>query len=189
MRFLDLLRCLRRCHDGAHDLVIAGASAQIAGERETDLVLSEIGFLLQERRGRHDKAGCTKTTLQRPMLDECLLHGMKFAICRDPFHRGDLGTVCFNGEDQTRVRSGAVKMDCTTAAITVAAALFGAHEAEPVTQHIKQGLAGIDNDAVLFAVHFDIDFTFHAVVPLTACARAHAWSRLLRVNTLISSMR
>ena len=107
------------------------------------------------------------------MLDECLLHGMKFAICRDPFHRGDLGPICLNGEDQARVRSGAVKMDCTTAAITIAAALFGAHEAEPITQNVKQGLARIDNNAVLFAVHFDIDFTFHAIAPLPATIGPH----------------
>ena len=63
----------RRCHHGAHDLVVAGAAAEVARQPEPDLLLGRICFLVQQRLRGDDEPGRADAALQRRALEKCLL--------------------------------------------------------------------------------------------------------------------
>ena len=58
----------------AHDLVVAGAAAQVARQPVADFLLAGVGVALQERLGRDHHAGRADTALQAGVLQQLLLH-------------------------------------------------------------------------------------------------------------------
>src|SRR5690242_18092198 len=66
-----------RIHHGAHDLVIAGAAAEVARERETHLGLGRLGIVVEQRLGGDQEARGADAALQSGVLDELLLQGMQ----------------------------------------------------------------------------------------------------------------
>src|SRR6185295_18714112 len=59
--------------NGLHDVLVAGAAAEIAGDAEPDLVLARVRILLQQAVGPHDHAGRAIAALQPMHLAETLL--------------------------------------------------------------------------------------------------------------------
>ena len=78
------------------------------------------------------------------MLDERLLHRVELAVDRDPFYRGDLGPICYDGKDKARVHNRPVQSHRTTPTVPVATALLGTHEPQTVAQSVQQGFARPD---------------------------------------------
>ena len=60
-----------------HDLVVAGAPAQVAGQPVADLGVGRIRVLLEQRLAGHDEAGRADPALQRGVLQELLLQRME----------------------------------------------------------------------------------------------------------------
>ena len=67
-------RCLL---DRRHDLVVAGAAAEVAREGCPDLVGGRAWFLLQQLGSRHDESGDAEAALDRTLFEEGLLEGMQ----------------------------------------------------------------------------------------------------------------
>src|SRR5262249_32567955 len=63
----------RRVEHGAHDLVVAGAAAGIAGEPIARLFLGRVFVLVEERLRGDDEARRAEAALQRGVLEEFLL--------------------------------------------------------------------------------------------------------------------
>src|SRR6202011_3206656 len=64
--------------DRFHDVVVAGASADVAFELFPDGALVElVAEALHHVDRRHDHAGCAEAALQPVILAKCLLHGMQ----------------------------------------------------------------------------------------------------------------
>src|SRR6185503_5897423 len=62
---------------GAHDLVVAGAAAQIAGQPVAHLRLGGLRVLLQQRPGGDQEARCADAALERGVVEELALQGMQ----------------------------------------------------------------------------------------------------------------
>src|SRR5215471_8792370 len=68
--------------DGADDLVVAGAPAEVAGEPVARLGLGRIRIAVEQRLGGDQKPRCAEPALQRRMLQEFLLQRMQvMTVC------------------------------------------------------------------------------------------------------------
>ena len=85
--------------DRHDDLVVAGASAEIARESGSDLFLRRVWVTLEQRRGRDDEAGGAETALESAVFDEGLLNGVQLALRGDALDGGDLVAAHFGGKD------------------------------------------------------------------------------------------
>src|SRR5262245_50102510 len=71
---------LRRVLDGVDDVLIAGATAEVAINARSDLLLRGMRVLLQQVDGGHDHPGSTVATLEAVLFPETFLQGMKLAL-------------------------------------------------------------------------------------------------------------
>ena len=67
----------------AHDLVVTGAAAEIAGQPEANLGLGRIGVALEQRLGRDQEARRADAALQGGMLEELALQRMQLVAVGD----------------------------------------------------------------------------------------------------------
>src|ERR1700758_2955927 len=56
-----------------HDVLVAGAAAEVAGQRPADVLLGGVRVLVQQGLGRHHHAGRAEPALQAVLLAEALL--------------------------------------------------------------------------------------------------------------------
>src|SRR5881397_2559315 len=89
---------LRGAPHGAHDVLVAGASAQVALEALADLLVAGVRILPEQVRCRDDHPRRAVPALQRVLLVEGTLERMQ-ATVRQALDRGDLGTVRLYGQD------------------------------------------------------------------------------------------
>src|SRR4030095_5529787 len=76
-RRLGLL--LGRPADGAHDVLVAGAAAEVALDRIPDLGLGRIGVVIEQPAGGHEHARGAEPALQAMALHEALLERVELA--------------------------------------------------------------------------------------------------------------
>ncbi len=69
--------CARGQPHGVEDLRVAGAAAEVAGERLADLVVRRVRAAPQQIGRRDDEPGRAEAALHRACVDECLLHRMQ----------------------------------------------------------------------------------------------------------------
>src|SRR5262245_942162 len=80
---------LRRGVDGFAHLLEGAAPADVR-DRRVDVGVGGLGFVLEERRGRHDHAGLTVAALRDLVIDPRLLHLVQDAVDSEALDRGDL---------------------------------------------------------------------------------------------------
>src|SRR5687768_1477996 len=115
---LFVLRVLPRARQyGAHDLLIAGAAAQIAIDSTTDISIGWPLVLKQERLTRQDHARRAIAALKSVFLDEGLLQRVKLTAGDKPFDGGDgsVGDQCC--ENRAGMRRLSIDSDGTGSAI------------------------------------------------------------------------
>ncbi len=153
---------LGRRLNGADDLVVAGAAAEIAGELETDLVLAGIGVLVEQGLSRHQKARRANAALERGPFEEALLERVQVPWLGEAFDRLDPCSLGFNRQDNAAIDRDAAEHDRTGAAVAVVAAFFGAGEAQGLAEDFQQALPRLAEKLGGFAVDSrrDVDF-FH----------------------------
>src|SRR5262245_17448191 len=76
-----------------HDAGVAGAAAQVAGQRLAHVGLARIAVVAQELGERHQHAGRAEAALQAVIVLERLLQRVEHAVGGKPFHRGDLADI------------------------------------------------------------------------------------------------
>src|SRR5262245_61491754 len=64
------LQLAGRPHHGLHDVLVARAAAEVAGQRPTDLVLGRVRVLLEQRGGREHHPGGAEPALQAVLVRE-----------------------------------------------------------------------------------------------------------------------
>ncbi len=152
-------------HDGADDLVIAGAAAQIAGQPVADFGFVGSGLRSSKRLRRDQNAGRADAALQSVHFQKLALQRMQLAILRHAFDRFDLAAVGFGRQHKAGADQPAVNHHAAGAAIAGRAAFLGAGQHQFVTQHVEQASAAVRPEHFVFiAIHgeFDVIFLAHA---------------------------
>ena len=132
------------------DVVVAGATAEVALEAEANRFLVGVGLVLQQANGRHDHAGGAVAALQAVLLPEAFLDRVQLAVLLEPFDRDDVGALGLEGEDRAGLDGAAVHEHGAGAALSGVAADVGAGEVQVLTQEVDeeqpwlhvQGVAG-----------------------------------------------
>src|SRR5262245_16983331 len=71
---------------GEHDALVAGAAAEVAGDRDAHLLLGGIWIVAQELDQRGEHARRAESALQAVIVAECFLQRMQLVGARrDPF--------------------------------------------------------------------------------------------------------
>src|SRR5947207_492061 len=169
-----------------HDVLVAGAAAQVAGDGLADLRLRRVGALAQEASERHQEAGGAEAALQAVVLAKRLLQRVERLAVGQPLDGLDRVAVHLGREQQARSHSGAVDDDGARPAHAVLAAEVGAREVEVVAQEVRQGLAHLDGLLVGPSVDGDADRPLdHRRSPVEPRppARSAARARARRVST------
>src|SRR5262245_24509720 len=141
--------------DRFHDVMVAGAAADIAFELVADGLLIELVALAPDDIDRrHDHAGRAIAALQRVVLAERLLHRMQRAVrLGEPFDRGDVGALHLPGKGRAGLHRLAVDMDHAGAALRGVAAHMRAGQPQVLAQELHQQGARVDVTGDGFAVH------------------------------------
>src|SRR5689334_20846169 len=119
---------------GFHDIVVAGAAADVSLKPFADVSLTGIGVSPREIDGTHDHARRAKPALQSMMLAEGRLHGMQLTVNRQPFNRCYGGAVRLHREHGTGLHRLAVDVYDTGATLAGIAADVRSRQSEMFAQ-------------------------------------------------------
>src|SRR5262249_31298788 len=138
------LHDLRRLMDGLDDVLVAGASAQVPLEGQSDLRVRGIRIDLEQIDDGHDHAGGAEAALQAVLLVKRLLHGMEVTVPVEALDRCDLSAVGLDCKDGARLHGASVEMDGAGAANGRVAADLRAGEIEVVAEKVDEQRARLD---------------------------------------------
>src|SRR5690348_6355386 len=169
------LLVLRRLHftsrvfDSRDDVLIAGAAAEISGNRIADFLFAWAGIFAKERGGGQDHARRAIAALQAVLLPESLLHGMKAAAAAillagggEAFDGGDVRASGLSGEHGAGLHGLAVEEDGAGAAKARLAADVRAREAQCVAQIVNEQQARLDFVLMFLTIHAEPNLDGHS---------------------------
>src|SRR5271156_2788826 len=136
---------VRPLHHRLHDVVVAGAAADIAFELVADRRLVYVRTLaVDDIDRRHDHSGSTEPALQAVIVLERLLHRMQFSALGKSLDRQDARALARRCERRARLDRAPVDMDHASAALRGVAADVGARQTQVFAQVLHQQRARID---------------------------------------------
>ena len=173
---------------GVEDLLVAGAAAQVAGQRLADLRVARRAARARSRSWPATiRPGVQKPHCTAPASTNACCTGCSSLAVGQPLDRDDLAPLGLAGEHQAGADERAVEVDRAGAALALLAGVLGARQAEPLAQHVEQALALPD---VVGLAPLAVDRAAPAASrglppvlvpgPLRACAgpaRRRAWRR------------
>src|SRR5215467_6222888 len=180
----------------AHNLVVAGAAAQIACQPITHFRLRRVRLSLEQRLGSDQEARRADAALQRCVLDELALQGMQLVAPRHALNGPDRIAVGLYAQHQAGAHQPAINRDAASTAVAGRAAFLGPGQSELVTQAVEQGflrvaqeLDGIAVDGGSYMVFGHQTFLARSSA-MTAARRARTPATLMRYSLVprLSSM-
>ena len=126
--------------DGIHDLLVARAAAQIAGNRlaDFDAVRARIGS--QQRLARQDHARDAETALHRAVINKRLLQIAGTAVrAAHAFDRDHLAAAGLGRQRQAAIDQPPIQQHRAGPALADPTALLGAGQAEGIAQERSAG--------------------------------------------------
>src|SRR5258705_12325535 len=114
---LPLRHVLGGVLDGLHDVVVAGAAAEVAFQLVADVGLGGLGVALEELGRGHDHPRRAEAALQAVLLPEPFLDRVELAVLRHPLDGRDLGAVDLHREERARLHRLAVQVNGAGAAL------------------------------------------------------------------------
>src|SRR5262245_49607613 len=152
------------------DIDVAGAAAQVAGDRVTDFVVAGVVVLLQERVAGHQHSRRAVAALKAVFLKETVLKRMKFAVLFETFDGGNRTPVSLHGEDGARLHGFSVEHDGTRAAVTRVATDMRAREPQRFTEEVDQQQTRFDVGALLAPIDIYFNSNFRHLLGSSLCA-------------------
>src|SRR6266404_2420598 len=152
---------LGRPLDRLHDVVIAGAAAEITFELMPDQLLRGLRIPLEHLVHGHDHAGGAEPALQPVLLPKPHLDRVQLAVLRQSLDGHDVGAVHLDREEGAGLEGLAVHEDSARAALARIAADVCPGEAHGLADVVDQEQAGLDFVAVALAVDRHLDWQFH----------------------------
>src|SRR6476469_4610685 len=135
------------------DVVVAGATAEIALEPEPDLALGGMRVLVEEPDRRHHHARGAVAALQPVLLVERLLHGVERVGSGQPLDGGDRGAVGLGRQHRARLHRLAVDEHRARPTARRVAADLGAGDPALLAQELHEQRARLDVVGLRPAVH------------------------------------
>jgi len=151
--FLDLFGLLglaeaaeHRLFDGAEDVLIARAAAEVAGELLAQLVVRVLDAGVQNLGRGHDEARGAEAALNGGLVHKGLLDVGDLAVrAHEPLERQYVLALGPRGEVEAGVDGLAVDEHVARAALADLAALLDGGQAEVVAQHVREARAHVDH--------------------------------------------
>ncbi len=112
------------------DLLVAGATAKVAGQGLSNLGARGIGLSFEQCLGRQKNTGCAITTLGTAQFGKRALQRMQLRAPHHPFHRLDSTTSTLNCQYQTGKYRLAIQQHGTGAALSEFTTMLGTGEAK-----------------------------------------------------------
>src|SRR5207248_3189105 len=147
----------RRQFDRLVDLDVAGAAAQVAGQRLFDLIARRSRVAREQRLRGEEKRRSAIAALRRAKLGEGVLQRVQIAARGHPLDRPHAPSRTGEAEDQAGEHGRAVDEHGAGAALTQLAAVLGAREAQVLAQHLEQRLVRREGHLDGIAVHVERD--------------------------------
>ena len=143
------------CHveHGLHDAVIPGAAAEVARQRDADLLLAGRVRPVQQRARRDQHPGRAESALDAAAVQERDLERIQPGVAGEPLDRGDRAPGGLEGEVGARVHRLAVEQHHAGAALGVVAALLRAGQADRAAHGVEQAQMRVELDRIGLAVH------------------------------------
>src|SRR6516225_6137693 len=145
------LRVLGRRMDGGADTLVGSAAANI-GHCRVNIGIGRLRVLLEQRSRGHHHAALAIAALRHVEVEPGLLHRMQFAVLGQSLDGGDLLGADGSNRHLARARGDAVDVHGAGAALSDAAAVFGANQSDRIAQHPKQRRVGFGIDVVGLSV-------------------------------------
>jgi len=120
------------------NILITGATADIAFEGCTNLFFAGIGIVLEEIVRGHNHAGGTEATLETVLLPEAFLDGVETAFGGESFDSGYFAAICLYSQNGTGLDGFAVEHYGTSATLRGITADVRSGEVEGLTQIMYQ---------------------------------------------------
>src|SRR6185295_8736374 len=146
-----------RVLDRLDDVDVAGAAAEIAGNRVPDFRFARTIGLRQQPVGGHQHAGRAEAALQSVLLAEALLQRMQLAVALEPLDGDDRGAVGLDGQHRARLDRLEIDDDGAGAAVRRVAPDVRAGHLQLIAEEVHQQQARIDLRLVRDAVDGDAD--------------------------------
>src|SRR5688572_13639496 len=148
------------CHskDCLHDVVVAGAAAEVAGEHLAHLRLARARVFLEVRLEGHDDAGGAEAALQPVHLVQRLLQGRELSVLRHRLDGGDLVALHLHRVDEAGARGLAVDEHRAGAAHAVLAADMRSGEPAVLAQHVGEELPRLCANRVALSIYVQFEF-------------------------------
>src|SRR3954471_24431928 len=141
--------------DRAHDRRVSGATADLPGDRDPDLLVGGIRIAVQQCPRREDHPRRAEPALQPVHLMESLLHGVQAAVVLEAFDRGDLVALGGRRQHRARLRRLAVPQPHARPAVGGVVAPMRPGQPELVAQEVDEQQPRLDVAGVLLAVDGD----------------------------------
>src|SRR6266511_3381487 len=139
------------------DVLVAGAAANVPGQRPADLLLRRVRVLLQQRGAHEQHPRRAEPALQAVLLVEALLKRVQLTALGQALHRLHLAPVDLDGEVRARLDRNAVDEHGAGAAAGRVAADVRAGQAELLAQEVDEQQSRLHFERVLLPVHGDGD--------------------------------
>ena len=143
--------------DRFEDLDVAGAAAEIAGERFLDLLAARLRVVLQERPGGQEKSGRAISALRGAQVREGLLEWMEPARVRHPLDGLDFSPFAFEPEVEAGEDRLAVHQHRAGPALAELAAMLGSRQPQVLAKHLEQRLVRRERGFCSFSVQQERD--------------------------------
>src|SRR5207248_9067356 len=102
---------------GTHDILIAGAAADIAFETLANLGFSRIGIVFQQLIRGHNHTRGAEAALQAMLFPEAFLDGMQTTFVSQPFYSHHFRAISLYGKHRTSFYGLAVEQYITCSAL------------------------------------------------------------------------
>ena len=142
---------------GLHDVLVAGAAAQVARERPPDLVLGRVRVLVEEGLGGQHHPGRAEAALEAVLLLEPLLQRVQLARAGEPLDRRHLVPVGLDREHRAALHRLSVEQHRARAAVGGVAPGVRAGQAQTLAEQVGEQQPGLDVGGALAAVDGDGD--------------------------------
>ena len=134
-------RAAARVAHRLQDPAVAGAPAEVPGDRLAHFELARIGTAREQVVHGHHESGRAEAALHGAGGDERLLDVGERGVVGDGFHRRDLGVFERRREHEARAAQHAVDKHRAGATLPLLARVLRAGKPESLAQHVQQTLA------------------------------------------------